>query len=92
MGSFGLSVLPEFQRQGVALEILKARSDLGKAVGLKATATVFSATASQIVAEKAGFKDLISVTYDELAKNKPEFSYPGISEHNEHIRYMYKMI
>lgn len=68
------------------------RSDLSKAVGLKATVTVFSAITSQKLAEKSGFKDLIAMTYDEIAEKDPMWTFPGMTEHNKSLRYMYKMM
>ncbi|KOB66754.1 putative leucine rich repeat containing 34 [Operophtera brumata] len=51
---------------------------LCKALGLKVTATVFTAGASQAVAKKAGFEDLYEITYEELAQKG--FIFPGIEK------------
>ncbi|GBP87833.1 hypothetical protein EVAR_68737_1 [Eumeta japonica] len=50
---------------------------LCKALGVRVTATVFTAAASQIVAEKAGFQVLYEITYEELAMKG--FRFPGIT-------------
>lgn len=69
-----------------------SRSHLCRAVGLKATITAFTATASQKLAVKSGFKDLVVVSYDEIAEKNPEFYFPGINDECKILRYMYKMI
>ncbi|XP_069669110.1 uncharacterized protein [Periplaneta americana] len=77
MTAMGLCVDPVFRGQGVGLELLKARFDLGKAVGLKATMTIFTGVASQKLAYKVGMEVLAEVFYDDLQEDgKPV--YPNI--------------
>uniref|UniRef100_R4FLD1 Putative acetyltransferase n=1 Tax=Rhodnius prolixus TaxID=13249 RepID=R4FLD1_RHOPR len=63
MTAMGLCVDPMYRGQGLGLEILKARFDLGKAVGLKVTMTAFTGIASQIQAERAGFEVIAEIFY-----------------------------
>jgi GNAT superfamily N-acetyltransferase len=63
--AMGLCVDPVFRGQGLGLELLKARFDLGKAVGLKATMTVFTAQASQRLADKLGMEVLTEIVYED---------------------------
>nr|CAD7260531.1 unnamed protein product [Timema shepardi] len=76
MAAMGLSVDREFRGQKLGLELLKARSDLGRSVGLKLTVTVFTAMASQIQAERAGFELLAEIDYKDY-KVDGEVVYPN---------------
>nr|CAD7461019.1 unnamed protein product [Timema tahoe] len=76
MTALGLSVSREFRGQKLGLELLKARSDLGRSVGLKLTVTVFTAMASQIQAERAGFELLVEIDYKDYKVNG-EVVYPN---------------
>lgn len=78
LAAMGLSVTPKYRGRGIATEILRARIPLCKAVGLKLTSTVFTATGSQIPAAKVGFEENFVMEYDELAKVNPRFEFPGI--------------
>ncbi|PSN32096.1 hypothetical protein C0J52_23918 [Blattella germanica] len=77
MTAMGLCVDPVFRGQGLGLEILKARFDLGKAVGLKVTQTAFTGMASQKLAHKVGFEVLTEVPYEDFKENGQPV-YPGI--------------
>ncbi|CAF4887145.1 unnamed protein product [Pieris macdunnoughi] len=57
-----------------------------KALGIKVTATVFTAAASQAVARKAGFQDIFKITYEDLAGKG--FVFPGIEEDTKHSKLM----
>nr|CAD7412219.1 unnamed protein product [Timema poppensis] len=76
MTALGLSVSREFRGQGLGLELLKTRSDIGRAVGLKLTVTLFTGVASQIQAERAGFELLAEVNYEDY-KVDGEVVYPN---------------
>jgi GNAT superfamily N-acetyltransferase len=65
LSAMGLCVDPVFRGQGLGLELLKARFDLGKAVGLKVTMTVFTAQASQRLAHKLGMEVLTEIVYED---------------------------
>ncbi|PSN38571.1 hypothetical protein C0J52_19756 [Blattella germanica] len=64
ISALGLLVHPTFRGQGLGLEILKVRYDVGRAMGLKGTMTVFSGDASQKLAYRAGMEFLSEVSYD----------------------------
>ncbi|XP_034827755.1 uncharacterized protein [Maniola hyperantus] len=78
LNAYGLVVTPQWRGCGVGKEILLARIPLCKALGVKVTATVFTAAASQAVARKAGFQDLFQISYEELAKRG--FCFPGVEK------------
>ncbi|XP_019879663.1 uncharacterized protein LOC109607629 [Aethina tumida] len=87
--ALGLYVDPKFRGDGVGVEILKTRRELCKAVGIKATFTLFTSNRSQAVARKAGFQDVVNVTFEELEKHDPKLVLPGITEVSDSQRYMY---
>nr|CAD7407023.1 unnamed protein product [Timema cristinae] len=76
MTALGLSVSREFRGQGLGLELLKTRLDIGRAVGLKLTVTLFTGVASQVQAERAGFELLAEVNYEDY-KVDGEVVYPN---------------
>ncbi|XP_063239450.1 uncharacterized protein LOC134540563 [Bacillus rossius redtenbacheri] len=65
MSAFGLSVAEEFKGQGLGQELLRARFDVGRAVGLKLTVTAFTAIESQVLATRLGFEVLSEVAYQD---------------------------
>lgn len=69
MTAFGLCVDPEFRCQGLGLEILRARFDLAKAVGLTVTMTVFTGQTSQKLAHKVGMEVLAEVLYEDIRED-----------------------
>ena len=78
MSAVGLVVDPIYRGQGLGLEILKARTELGKAVGLSVTMTVFTAVSSQILAERAGMEVLKEILYEDLKEDDGRPAYPNI--------------
>ncbi|XP_063709635.1 uncharacterized protein LOC134838108 [Culicoides brevitarsis] len=78
LGAFGLVVSRKYRGFGIGTEILRARIPLCKALGLKVTSNNFSGEKSQRIAEKAGFKVDVSVTFDELAN--AGYKFPNITE------------
>ncbi|KAL3283512.1 hypothetical protein HHI36_006651 [Cryptolaemus montrouzieri] len=89
LASLGLIVIPEYRGHNIGLELLCARKSLCIALGLRASVTSFTAPSSQRLAEKAGFKDLISITYDEIEERNADFKVPNINEYSKRIRFMY---
>jgi len=63
LSAFGLYVHPDFRGQGLGTEILRTRTNIGKALGLKVTMSFFSTTQGQQAAEKAGMELLAEVPY-----------------------------
>ncbi|KAJ9593490.1 hypothetical protein L9F63_014975 [Diploptera punctata] len=76
--AIGLNVDPKYRGQGLGMEILKARLDLMKAVGLKCTVTAFSGYAAQKSALKAGYEVLSDVPYDQFKYEDGSPVYPDI--------------
>ncbi|KAJ8918484.1 hypothetical protein NQ315_008181 [Exocentrus adspersus] len=87
--AYGLYVMPEFRGQGIGTELLKARRELCLAVGIKATATVFTSIVSQRTARSAGFQEFVAIDYDDLEKMNPEWSFPGITTLTKSLKNMY---
>ncbi|XP_047542378.1 uncharacterized protein LOC125074938 [Vanessa atalanta] len=84
--AYGLVVDPKWRGCGIGKEILLARIPLCKAIGVKVTATVFTAAASQAVAKKAGFQDLYQISYEDLAKEG--FRFPGVEQDTKYSKLM----
>ncbi|XP_044750389.1 uncharacterized protein LOC123310794 [Coccinella septempunctata] len=91
LGAVGLVTIPGYRGFNIGLEVLKARKFLCGELGLNASITTFTGPASQRLAEKVGFKDLVSITYDDLEKLEPSFKYPNINEYSKCIRHMYNL-
>ncbi|GAB0087127.1 uncharacterized protein DMENIID0001_014040 [Sergentomyia squamirostris] len=75
----GLLTMPNYRGCGLAVEVLKARFPLMKALGLTLTSTVFSAAGSQGAARKAGFTEDLVISYESLGTEYPFVKYPNIS-------------
>lgn len=60
--AYGLAINHRYRGRGIATEVLKARVPLCKALGIKLTATNFTAVGSQVAAKKAGFETNLEVT------------------------------
>jgi len=73
--AYGLCVNPEYRRAGIGTELLKARFPLMRALGLTVTATIFTAIGSQKAADRAGFKDIFTLSYEDLQKVFPRFDF-----------------
>lgn len=69
--SYALVVDKSHRGHGIATEILKARVEILKAFDLTVTATSFSTLGSQIAGEKAGYDDIVKVSYVELGEKFP---------------------
>nr|XP_021192861.2 uncharacterized protein LOC110378079 isoform X2 [Helicoverpa armigera] len=65
--SSGLTVLPEHRGQNIGARLFEAREPLAKALGITATATVFTASASQALAAKCGYELLSELHYSDMS-------------------------
>lgn len=72
---YGLVIGRDFRQRGIAGELLKARITLTKMLGVEVTSSLFTATASQKAAEKAGYKVAFDYNFSELGKNFPKFDF-----------------
>ncbi|XP_072948620.1 uncharacterized protein [Epargyreus clarus] len=84
--AYGLVVDPAWRGMAIGKEILLARVPLCKALGVKVTATVFTAAASQAVAKKAGFEDIFEMSYEELARKG--YVFPGVEKDTKSSKLM----
>ncbi|XP_031345480.1 uncharacterized protein LOC116172411 isoform X2 [Photinus pyralis] len=90
LSALGLYVLPQFRGQGLGLELLNSREDICRALAIKASITVFTSSVSQYLAEKAGFKLLSEISFEDL-RNIHKYEYPGIEEKQKGLKYMYNI-
>ncbi|GJQ70243.1 hypothetical protein Trydic_g22693 [Trypoxylus dichotomus] len=89
LDGMGLYVLPKYRGEGLGTALLRAREPMCRAIGLKATLTLFTSKVSQVLAERIGFKDLCTVDYADLEKDPGLMTFPNIQEHTKSIRFMY---
>ena len=57
LAAYGLCVNRAYRGMGIATEMLKARAQYMKEMGIKITGTAFTAIGSQIAAKKAGYEE-----------------------------------
>lgn len=75
MAGLGLCINYDYRYRGIATEMLKARINLMKEVGVNLTSTYYTAVGSQKAAEKAGYKESFVVSFEDLGKEFPEIDF-----------------
>ncbi|KAG5684448.1 hypothetical protein PVAND_013682 [Polypedilum vanderplanki] len=75
----GLAVSYDYRKRGVACELLKASVDVAKILNLKIISSTFTTFGAQKTAEKSGYKETFSITFDELQENFPSFDFTKLS-------------
>ncbi|KAG5684446.1 hypothetical protein PVAND_013680 [Polypedilum vanderplanki] len=73
----GLAIDPQYRRRGIATEMIKARLIMLDFYNLELTSTGYSSIGAQKAAEKAGCKVDYSISYEELAKIRPNWNFLG---------------
>ncbi|XP_031764223.2 uncharacterized protein LOC113514381 isoform X2 [Galleria mellonella] len=68
LSSSGLTVLPGHRGQNIGARMFAAREPLCRALGVKASCTVYTATASQVLAAKCGYEVLATLHYKDMMK------------------------
>lgn len=71
----GLCVVKKFRENGFARRILAARAPLLNALGLKVTTAIFSTVNAQKAATNAGYEELCTISYEELAAVFPQMGF-----------------
>ena len=90
MCAAGLYVDKKFRNRGIAVEMLKARSKIGKAIGIQVSSNVFSSLGAQKAAAKVGFEESFSIKYSEIPKLTADGHYPNIKD--EYLKIMSKKL
>lgn len=80
MFAAGLYVNESYRKRGIAVEMLKARGELGKSVGVSVSSNVFSSLAAQKAAAKVGFTESFSIKYADLPRFSPDGYFPNIKD------------
>ncbi|KXJ70647.1 uncharacterized protein LOC109412744 [Aedes albopictus] len=80
LNAVGLAINRRYRGLGIATEMLRARIPICREFQIPVTVTDFTAQGSQRAAEKAGFRTEAEVTYEELARIRPNFVFPGIKD------------
>lgn len=73
----GLYVDEKFRNRGIAVEMLKAREEIAKAVGIEVGSNVFSSLGAQKAALKVGFEESLCLKYSDLPSLDPSLSTDG---------------
>lgn len=74
---YGLVIGRDYRQRGLAGEFLKARIALTKLIGVTVTSSIFTATASQKAAEKAGYETVVEYPFANLEIQFPSFDCSG---------------
>jgi GNAT superfamily N-acetyltransferase len=88
MFAAGLYVNGNYRNRGIAVEMLKARCELGKAVNVSVSSNVFSSLAAQKAAVKAGYIESFCIKYADLPKFTSDGYFPHIKD--EYMKIMSK--
>lgn len=80
MFAAGLFVVETYRKRGIAVEMLKARVELGKTVGIQVSSNVFSSLGAQKAAAKVGFEESFSMKYSELENITVDGHFPNIKD------------
>ncbi|XP_058458459.1 uncharacterized protein LOC131435019 [Malaya genurostris] len=81
----GMAVHRNYHGTGICGEMLRAQIPICKALGLKVISTNFTGTETQAVAAKVGFRSDLEMSYDELAKLNPLFTFPRIASRSTKV-------
>ncbi|XP_069690259.1 arylalkylamine N-acetyltransferase-like 2 isoform X2 [Periplaneta americana] len=76
--ALGLSVAREYRGQGLGFELLKARFDLGRAMGLPLTVTLFSPASTQWMGAQLGMKTVVEIDYEDYKDDEGHVVFSGI--------------
>lgn len=90
MCAAGLYVDKKYRNRGIAIEMLKARHDVGKTVEIQVSSNVFSSLGAQKAAAKVGFEESFSIKYSEIPKLTADGHYPNIKD--EYFKIMSKKL
>lgn len=72
---YGLVINRDYRQRGIAGEFMKARIEVARVLDLKIVSSVFTAVGSQKAAEKVGFKESFSISFNEIAQVFPSFEF-----------------
>lgn len=90
MCAAGLYVDKNFRNRGIAIEMLRARHKVGKAVEIQVSSNVFSSLGAQKAAVAVGFEESFSIKYSEIPKLTSDGYYPNIKD--EYMKIMSKKL
>lgn len=84
----GLYVDRDYRNRGIAVEMIKARGEVGKAVDVRVSSNVFSSLGAQKAAVKCGFEESFAIKYAELKNLTVDGYFPNIKD--EYLKIMSK--
>lgn len=66
----GLAIHPDYKKHGIATEMLKARKNILRYLGLEVTSTGFSSIGAQKAAKRSGFEEDYAIRFNYLNVRK----------------------
>lgn len=90
MFAAGLYVNENYRNRGLAVKMIEARCEVGKAVGIQVSSNVFSSLGAQKAAAKVGFDESFSIKYSALPDLTPDGNFPNIKD--EYLKIMSKRL
>lgn len=88
MFAAGLYVDEKYRHRGVAVEMIKARGEVGRAVNIQVSSNVFSSLGAQKAAKKVGYDESFSIKYSDLPNLTVDGHFPNIKD--EYLKIMSK--
>ncbi|XP_008212189.1 uncharacterized protein LOC100678031 [Nasonia vitripennis] len=90
LSALGLCVAPRFRGKKLGLRMLEARNEIGQKYEIPVSSTIFTATASQILAERAGYKVEYAQDYADFKAEDGTALFPNIE--TKEIKVMMKAL
>lgn len=75
LSALGLCVNSDYKGRGIATELLRARVQVLKTLGLSVASSSFSSMGAQTAAKKAGYDELFAISYEDLHNLLPQFDF-----------------
>ena len=72
---FGMTTKKNYRHRGIAVEMLKARVEILKALNMNVTSTIFTVIGSQKAAVKANYEEILSIKWTDIAEEFPNFDF-----------------
>ncbi|KAJ8672880.1 hypothetical protein QAD02_004141 [Eretmocerus hayati] len=90
ISTIGLGIKTEYRGQKFGLEMLKIRTDVGKTYGIKVSSSIFSTRPSQVLAQRAGFEDVLNERQDNFLDDQGRPLFPNAG--SERVKCMAKRL
>ncbi|KAL7024299.1 hypothetical protein ACKWTF_012978 [Chironomus riparius] len=72
---YGMMTKKTYRHRGIAVELLKARTEILKSLDVDVTSTIFTVIGSQKAAVKANYEEVYAVKWTDVAEHFPDFDF-----------------